>query len=57
MNNMSHAEIAVQAARLRYRKNVGFFASWRYAQTRGCPLYLYRLACQLQALECAGVTV
>ena len=46
-----HAEIAIKAASLRYGKNIGRFASWRYAQTRGCPLRLYTLACQLAALE------
>ena len=45
------AAIAVKAASLRYQRNVGRFASWRYAETRGCPLRLYTLACQLAALE------
>lgn len=45
------AEIAVKAATLRYQRNVGAYASRRYAETRGCPLRLYTLACQLAALE------
>mgnify|MGYP003446453303 CR=1 FL=1 len=52
---MKPSEIAIRAARLRYRKNVGLYASWRYAQTRGCPLGLYRLACQLEVLAMAGL--
>lgn len=49
-----HAQIAVRAATLRYRRNVGRFASWRYAESRGCQLRLYTLACQLAALEFYG---
>ena len=48
------AEIAVKAATLRYRNNIGRFASWRYAEARGCPLRLYTLACQLAALQRFG---
>lgn len=50
-----HAALAVRAAHLRYAKNVGRFASWRFAQKRGCPLRIYTLACQLHALTSAGV--
>lgn len=48
------AAISVKAATLRYRRNVGPYASRVYATSRGCPLRLYTLACQLAALDKAG---
>ena len=54
---MTHplAIVAVQAAMLRYGKNIGRFASWRFAEKHGVPYSLYRLACQCEALHRAGL--
>lgn len=49
------ATIAIRAAQLRYRKNIGAYASRVYATARGCPLRLYVIACQCEALAQAGL--
>ena len=55
MTRNPHVLIAIAAAHLRYHKNIGRYAAWQYAKTRGCPMGIYRLACQLTVLEDAGV--
>jgi hypothetical protein len=47
-------QVAIRAAHLRYRKNIGRHAAWQYAKSRGCPMGIYRLACQLTVLQDAG---
>ena len=54
MTTNPHVLIAIAAAHLRYRKNIGRFAAWQYAKSRGCPMGVYRLACQLTVLQDAG---
>ena len=49
------AIIAVQAAQFRYGRNIGHYASWRFAEKQGCPQALYRLACQLEVMKRAGL--
>ena len=49
------AIVAVQAAMLRYGKNIGRHASWRFAERQGVPYSLYRLACQCEWLKRAGL--
>ena len=44
------AAIAIRAAQLRYRRNVGAYASRVYAVSRGVPLRLYVIACQCEVL-------
>jgi hypothetical protein len=46
--------IAIRAAHLRYRKDIGRHAAWQYAKARGCPMGVFRLACQLTVLHDAG---
>ena len=46
--------IAIRAAHLRYHKNIGRHAAWQYAKSRGCPMGIWRLACQLTVLQDAG---
>lgn len=43
----NQAQIAIHAAK--HKHIWGAFAARRYAQRHGCPLSLYRLACQLEA--------
>lgn len=43
------AIIAIKAARM--RKQVGRWASMKFAINNACPLSLYRLACQLEAAK------
>ena len=47
-------QVAIRAAHLRYHKNIGRHAAWQYAKARGCPMGVYRLACQLTVLQDAG---
>jgi hypothetical protein len=54
MTRNPHVLIAIAAAHLRYRKNIGRYAAWQYAKARGCPMGVYRLACQLTVLQDAG---
>ena len=51
-----HAIIAIRAATLRYRNNIGAYSSRRYAEARlpASQMRLYFLACQLAALEFFG---
>ena len=51
MTPKQQANIAIQAARLRRYKHIGRFASRRYAELRGVPFSLVRLACQLEATK------
>jgi hypothetical protein len=44
---------AIKAAK--NRKSWGLFGARRYCEKRGVPLGLYRLACQLEAAQKAGV--
>ena len=55
MTRNPHVLIAIAAAHLRYHKNIGRYAAWQYAKSRGCPMGVYRLACQLTVLQDAGV--
>ena len=54
MTTNPQVAIAIRAADLRYRKNIGRHAAWQYAKARGCPMGVYRLACQLTVLQDAG---
>ena len=54
MTTNPQVAIAIHAAHLRYHKNIGRHAAWQYAKARGCPMGVYRLACQLTVLQDAG---
>lgn len=47
-----NAQIALKAAFL--RNSIGLFAARRMIERAGVPVYLYRLACQLQAAQKGG---
>ena len=54
MTTNPKVQVAIRAAHLRYHKNIGRYAAWQYAKARGCPMGIYRLACQLTVLQDAG---